>query len=29
MNQAAALREVEVRQVGPDVLMTGYTGDVY
>jgi diaminohydroxyphosphoribosylaminopyrimidine deaminase / 5-amino-6-(5-phosphoribosylamino)uracil reductase len=29
MDQAAALREVEVRQVGPDVLMTGYTGDVY
>ena len=29
MDQAVALGEVEVRQVGPDVLMTGYTGDVY
>ncbi len=29
MDEAAALREVEVRQVGTDVLMTGYTGDVY
>jgi len=29
MDQAASLREVEVRQVGTDVLMTGYTGDVY
>lgn len=29
MDEAAALLEVEVRQVGPDVLMTGYTGDVY
>ncbi len=29
MSQAAALQEVEVRQVGLDVLMTGYTGDVY
>ena len=27
--EAPALREVEVRQCGPDVLMTGYTGDVY
>ena len=25
----SALREVEVRQCGPDVLMTGYTGEVY
>jgi len=29
MGDALALREVEVRQIGPDVLMTGYTGDVY
>ena len=26
MRQASALQEVEVRQVGPDVLITGYTG---
>jgi diaminohydroxyphosphoribosylaminopyrimidine deaminase/5-amino-6-(5-phosphoribosylamino)uracil reductase len=29
MGEALVLREVEVRQCGPDVLMTGYTGDVY
>ncbi len=29
MGEARALKEVEVRQCGPDVLMTGYTGDVY
>ncbi len=29
MAQAADLLEVEVRQVGPDLLITGYTGDVY
>lgn len=29
MGDALALREVEVRQIGPDVLMTGYMGDVY
>jgi diaminohydroxyphosphoribosylaminopyrimidine deaminase / 5-amino-6-(5-phosphoribosylamino)uracil reductase len=29
MGHATALREVEVRQIGPDVLMTGYTGEVY
>jgi diaminohydroxyphosphoribosylaminopyrimidine deaminase/5-amino-6-(5-phosphoribosylamino)uracil reductase len=29
MDQATCLREVEVRQIGPDVLVTGYTGDVY
>ncbi len=29
MGDALALREVQVRQCGPDVLMTGYTGDVY
>lgn len=29
MGDALALREVQVRQYGPDVLMTGYTGDVY
>jgi diaminohydroxyphosphoribosylaminopyrimidine deaminase / 5-amino-6-(5-phosphoribosylamino)uracil reductase len=29
MGDAVALREVEVRQCGADVLMTGYTGDAY
>jgi diaminohydroxyphosphoribosylaminopyrimidine deaminase/5-amino-6-(5-phosphoribosylamino)uracil reductase len=29
MAEATTLREVEVVQVGPDVLMTGYTEDVY
>ncbi len=29
MAEATPLREVEVVPVGPDVLMTGYTGDVY
>jgi diaminohydroxyphosphoribosylaminopyrimidine deaminase/5-amino-6-(5-phosphoribosylamino)uracil reductase len=29
MGDALPLREVQVRQCGPDVLMTGYTGDVY
>jgi diaminohydroxyphosphoribosylaminopyrimidine deaminase / 5-amino-6-(5-phosphoribosylamino)uracil reductase len=29
MGEAAALAEVEVLPVGPDVLVTGYTGDVY
>jgi diaminohydroxyphosphoribosylaminopyrimidine deaminase/5-amino-6-(5-phosphoribosylamino)uracil reductase len=29
MGDALALREVQVRQCGPDVLMSGYTGDVY
>jgi diaminohydroxyphosphoribosylaminopyrimidine deaminase/5-amino-6-(5-phosphoribosylamino)uracil reductase len=29
MGEALALREVEVRQYGPDVLVTGYTGEVF
>jgi diaminohydroxyphosphoribosylaminopyrimidine deaminase/5-amino-6-(5-phosphoribosylamino)uracil reductase len=29
MDQAVVLREVEVRDSGPDVLVTGFTGDVY
>jgi hypothetical protein len=29
MGEAAALREVEVRQSGIDVLITGYTAEVY
>ena len=29
MGEALALREVEVNQVGPDVLVTGYTGEPY
>jgi hypothetical protein len=29
MGEALALREVEVTQVGPDVLVTGYTGEPY
>jgi diaminohydroxyphosphoribosylaminopyrimidine deaminase/5-amino-6-(5-phosphoribosylamino)uracil reductase len=29
MGDAFALREVEVRRSGPDVLITGYTGDVF
>ena len=29
MAQASALQAVEVRQLGSDVLITGYTGDVY
>jgi diaminohydroxyphosphoribosylaminopyrimidine deaminase/5-amino-6-(5-phosphoribosylamino)uracil reductase len=29
MAEATPLQEVEVAQMGPDVLMTGYTGDVY
>jgi diaminohydroxyphosphoribosylaminopyrimidine deaminase/5-amino-6-(5-phosphoribosylamino)uracil reductase len=29
MDQAVGLREVEVRKSGPDILVTGYTGDVY
>ena len=29
MGEALALREVEVRQCGPDVLMTGYAREVY
>jgi hypothetical protein len=29
MGDARALQEVEVRQCGADVLMAGYTGDVY
>ena len=29
MGDALALRDVEIRQCGADVLMTGYTGDVY
>jgi diaminohydroxyphosphoribosylaminopyrimidine deaminase/5-amino-6-(5-phosphoribosylamino)uracil reductase len=29
MGEGLALREVEVRQSGQDVLMVGYTGDVY
>jgi hypothetical protein len=29
MGEAANLAEVEVRQIGLDMLVTGYTGDVY
>lgn len=29
MDQAVVLQEVETRQVGPDVLLSGYTRDVY
>jgi hypothetical protein len=29
MADAHALREVEVRQSGADVLLTGYTAEVY
>jgi diaminohydroxyphosphoribosylaminopyrimidine deaminase / 5-amino-6-(5-phosphoribosylamino)uracil reductase len=29
MGEALALREVQVRQSGPDVLIAGYTGEVY
>ena len=27
MGEATALREVEVRQIGPDVLITGYAAE--
>ena len=29
MGEAPALKEVEILQCGPDVLLTGYTGEVY